>query len=76
VIPGLKFLRLALGFVALQPIALLEFARENLGVSFHLIDLVVSEFAPLLFDLALQLREIALDSVFVHDVSVEMMIAG
>ncbi len=59
-------LRLTFGVVFRQAITLLQLAGENVGVAFHLVDLVVRELAPLRLDLALELLEITACNVFVH----------
>ena len=67
VILSTKLLRLAFSFVTRQAIALLKLAAQNFCVAFQLINLVISELSPSLLDLALELREITLDGVFVHN---------
>jgi hypothetical protein len=66
IVAGAEFPRLSLCLVFGQAVTLLQFACQDFPVTFHLVDLIVSELSPLLFDLALQLPEITLDRVLVH----------
>lgn len=59
---------LALGFVLLDPIALLQPSCQLLAAAVDGVDVVVGELAPLFLDLAFELRPLPLDDVFVHDV--------
>ncbi len=61
-----KILQLFLGFVLGDAILFLQLAEEMFLISFSLLQIVVSEFAPLLFDLAGQLLPFAFNGIFVH----------
>jgi hypothetical protein len=66
VVPRPEFLRLPFRLRAIPSIPLLQLTGENFRVSFHLIDLVIGQLAPLLLDLALHLIELAFRYIFVH----------
>src|SRR5262249_54065798 len=60
---------LALRFLAIAAITLLDLPDEHFGMALCLIEVVVRELAPLLSDLTLQLRPLSLQRVTIHVVS-------
>ena len=58
-----KLPNLALGFLASNPVALLDSTRELILLAFQVGQVIVRELAPLLFDHALQLPPIALHGI-------------
>src|SRR5690606_32328247 len=66
IVAALEFPRLPLRILACKAVTLLQLAGENLRVAFHLVDLVVGEFAPLFLDLAFELFELTAGDVSVH----------
>ena len=63
------FVDLALGFLFRDAIALLDFSGENLLVAFHLLQVVIGEFAPLMLQLAFELLPVARYLISVHESS-------
>src|SRR6185503_6701855 len=63
---GFPVFDLALGFVLLDAVALLDLAHQLVAMAAHLIELVVGELAPLLLQLARHLLPVALNAVPVH----------
>lgn len=58
--------QLRLGFVLQNALALLDLADELVSLAGNDVKIVVSELAPLLTDLALELFPISCNSIFVH----------
>src|SRR5688500_16079156 len=58
VIPRPEVANFAFRLFLIPAVAFLQFASEDFRLAFQLVDLVVGQLAPLLFDLAFQLREI------------------
>src|SRR5688572_28622747 len=63
-----EFLDFALCTIAVPTILFLQLAREVLGIAFADIEHVVGQVTPTRLHLALQLRPLALDDVFIHAV--------
>jgi hypothetical protein len=62
-----EFLRLPLGFLFSQAVSLLELPSELLAVAFELLQVIIRELAPLLFDLALDLLPHASGPITIHN---------
>src|SRR5687768_14514951 len=66
VIPSPEFAHFAFRLFLIPAVAFLQLAGEDFRLTFELVDLVVGQLAPLLFDLAFQLREIAFRDISIH----------
>src|SRR5687768_2705800 len=66
VIPSPEFAHFAFRLFLIPAVAFLQLAGEDFRLAFQLVDLVVGQLAPLLFDLAFQLREIAFRHISIH----------
>lgn len=60
---------MTLGFILFDPVAFLQTACELLTAPIDGVQVVIGQFTPLFLDLAFELRPLALDDVFVHDVA-------
>src|SRR6185295_15351665 len=63
---GFPVLDLALGFVLLDAVALLDLADQLVAMAAHLVELVVGELAPLFLQLARHLLPVALNAIPIH----------
>lgn len=62
-----EFLRLSFGFLFSQAVSLLELPSELFAVAFELLQVIIRELAPLLFDLALDLLPHASGPITIHN---------
>src|ERR1700690_3554684 len=61
-----KALDLLLGFIFRDAVGLLNFARQLVALAGNLVEVIVSEFPPLCFHLALELLPVPLNDIPVH----------
>ena len=65
--------RLTFSLVARETVPFLQLPCQLLATSFQLVDIVVREFPPLFFDLALELFPSARGAIVVHDVQTPVL---
>src|SRR5688572_11343622 len=72
-LPLVPLVELSFRFLSASAVALLDLADYHLGIALHLVDLIVSQLAPLLADFPLKLQPLTLECVAVsHLVSSRM----